>query len=132
MKKSDTSRRGAYYLLAAVFVVSRVIFYLLGIRFDSTPLDTFWQFIDPVLLQARLWESLFYLHSQPPLFNLFLGIVLNISPEHYTSMYHGVYFLLGAWMTYLLFELLNGLGLSVKWAYGVTLAFILSPPAIIF
>jgi hypothetical protein len=132
MKKSDTSRRGAYYLLAAVFVVSRVIFYLLGIRFDSTPLDTFWQFIDPVLLQARLWESLFYLHSQPPLFNLFLGIVLNISPEHYTAMYHGVYFLLGAWMTYLLFELLNGLGLSVKWACGVTLAFILSPPAIIF
>jgi hypothetical protein len=62
--------RSAYSLLSAVFVVSRIAYYLLGVRFDARPILTFFQFIDPELLKHRLLESLYYLHIQPPGFNL--------------------------------------------------------------
>ena len=43
------------------------------------------QYLDPLLLKSDLLKSLFYLHSQPPIFNLFLGIVLKLSQQfhHY-------------------------------------------------
>ncbi len=36
------------------------------------------QFLDKVALRERLWESLWYLHSQPPVLNFLLGLLLKI------------------------------------------------------
>ena len=44
---------------------------------DPDPLTWYWQYIEPALLKERLLESLFYLHSQPPLFNLLLGLTFK-------------------------------------------------------
>ncbi len=66
--------------VVAVFLLSRVGYYVAGVRFDASSLPWFWQYIDPVLLKTDLGQSLWYLHSQPPAFNLFLGIVLNLFP----------------------------------------------------
>ncbi len=60
-------------IVVLAFIISRVLYYCLGVRFDTIPLFYAWQFLDVNLLQNRLIESVFYLHSQPPLFNLFLG-----------------------------------------------------------
>src|SRR6266542_1493548 len=62
--------------IAVLFAASRLLCYAAGMRFDLDPLRHFWQFLDPLLLRTRLAERLFYLHSQPSLFNLFLGLVL--------------------------------------------------------
>jgi len=67
-------------VVAGAFVVSRVLYYLLGVRFDMTTLLWYWQFIDPALLKMHFWQSLWYLHSQPPAFNFFLGVVVNLFP----------------------------------------------------
>jgi hypothetical protein len=56
--------------LAAFFAAARGAYYLWGIRFDGTPLLWFWQYLDPRLLKGKLLESVFYMHSQPPLFNV--------------------------------------------------------------
>ncbi len=63
------------WLLAviAMFLLSRSAAMAAGVRFDASPLGYFLQYLDPHLLRARLGESLWYLHSQPPLFNLLLG-----------------------------------------------------------
>lgn len=81
-----TGRRGAQrggsegrllIYLSLFFVATRLLFLALGARFDASPLGGYWQYLDPVLLREDLARSLFYLHSQPPLFNLGLGLVLK-------------------------------------------------------
>ena len=63
-----------------IFILSRIIFSLQGGSFLATPITFAKQYLDPVLLQNDLLRSLFYLHSQPPLFNFFLGTILKLSP----------------------------------------------------
>src|SRR5262249_12387935 len=56
-----------------VFVLSRALCrWALGIRFDARPIEYFLQYLDVPLLKNQLLRSLYYLHSQPPGFNLFL------------------------------------------------------------
>lgn len=65
-----------------MFVVTRALYYWAGVRFNDGPLEVYWQYLDPFLLRTRLGESLLHLHSQPPLFNLFLGLALKTGDEH--------------------------------------------------
>ncbi len=51
----------------------------LGLSFDAAAFES-WQVLDPGLLERDLLRSLLYLHSQPPLFNLFLGLGLKLAP----------------------------------------------------
>jgi hypothetical protein len=69
-------------LIAAVFAVSRVLYFWAGVRFNDWPLGVYWQYLDPFLLKRKLGESLWNLHGQPPLFNLYLGAALATGHEH--------------------------------------------------
>jgi hypothetical protein len=64
-------------LILLIYALSRYFYYLAGVRFDTTSLVWFWQFLDPELLKCRFLESIFYLHAQPPLFNILLGLVFR-------------------------------------------------------
>lgn len=52
--------------------------------------NVYWQFLDPVILRTDLWRGLWYLHAQPPLFNLFVGLSLQIVPERLLEPYFTV------------------------------------------
>jgi hypothetical protein len=71
-------------LVIAAFVVSRVVFIMVGIRFDDSaihpefPRQVQWQLLSTHLLQHDLLKSTWYLHSQPPLYNLFAGLLLHL------------------------------------------------------
>src|SRR5438477_6896176 len=84
-------------LLAVIvaFAISRVIYFWLGVRFDMTPLASFDQILDPLLLRERLAESLWYLHSQPPAFNLYLGLVLKSCAGFEATAFHVAAMLIG-------------------------------------
>ena len=71
---------GPVLIILLIAIVFRLAFVLKGGSFISTPLSFAYQYLDPVLLKSDLLRSLLYLHSQPPLFNLFLGTVLKVSP----------------------------------------------------
>jgi hypothetical protein len=74
-------RHGPELALLAAFALSRLVAHrAFGLRFDGAVLG-YWQVLDLPLLRDDLLRSLFYLHSQPPLFNLALGLVLKWSPE---------------------------------------------------
>jgi len=90
----------AWGWIAALFVASRAAARLAGLRFDAGTLDWAWQFIDPRLLQDRLAESLFYLHGQPPLFNLYLGLVLKLAGAAAPAAFAATFLLatLAAWV----------------------------------
>lgn len=82
------SRWAGEVFLLAIFLVSRLLYYWAGIRFDARPLTSFFQILDLELLRHRLLETIFYLHVQPPAFNLLIGVLLKIFPiltrQHFT------------------------------------------------
>ncbi len=83
--------------LLMLFAGVHGFYYALGVRFDRTTLDGVMHFLDPEVLSTRLWESVWYLHIQPPLLNLFAGLMLKVSPEGsglFQTMYLGLGFLL--------------------------------------
>jgi hypothetical protein len=121
-----------YVLLLLVFIVSRVIYYLLGVRFDARGIDGYLQFIDPDLLQHHLLQSLFYLHMQPPGYNFFLGVVLKLFPHHYTAAFHVIHLAFGAVITCFLFYLMKSLGVELRLALAATILFVISPGVVLF
>ena len=118
--------------LAGAVGATHVIYYLLGVRFDDTPLLWFWQFLDPELLKNKLWESVFYLHGQPPLYNLFLGLVLKVARGGSRFVFQGVYLAFGAALYLSLFGLQRRLGVSRGVAFVVSTLFLISPSFVLY
>jgi hypothetical protein len=64
--------------LVLVFLATRALFAATGLDFYDTLLKTGWQVLDVDLLRHDLFRSVWNLHSQPPLFNLFLGGLVRL------------------------------------------------------
>jgi hypothetical protein len=113
------------------FVVSRWLYLRAGIKFDNTPPRYYYQFIDPELLKHRLLESLWYLHSQPPLFNLFTGLSYQVfSPQ--SKIYQLLFLALGLFFGLALYWLGIRLGLR-QWVSAVLAAwFMVSPATVLY
>jgi hypothetical protein len=124
--------RTFYALLAMVFALSRLGYYLLGVRFDARPILHYYQFIDPELLKHRLIESLFYLHVQPPGLALYTGIILKLFPASYSTAFHAIHLLLGLGICCLVYHLMRVCGVSRWLAFGLTTWFIVSPGVVLF
>jgi hypothetical protein len=95
-------------------------------------LTWFFQFLDPELLRHNLLQSLFYLHMQPPGYNLFLGIVLKLFPLAEVTAFHAIHVAFGAAITCLLFYLTRRLGVGVRLAFTATALFMVSPGVVLF
>ncbi len=121
-------REGALYLFVlAAFGASELLGRALGIRFAAETLGTLYQYLDPSILQDDLLQGLYYLHAQPPLFNLFLGIVIKAFPQSYPAVFS---FLFGAMALAILLGtawLMRRLGIADAIAGAVCLAFALAP-----
>ena len=117
--------------LVLCFIVSRIIFSLQGGTFLATPLSFAKQFLDPQLLHHDLLRSLFYLHAQPPLFNLFLGLVLKISPLPALS-FELLFKTAGIVIPLLFFGILTTLGINSLIAFIATLIFMFNPTLILY
>ena len=109
--------------LVAIFALSRAVLYtLFPFRTDFLP----WlnQLLDIELLKTNLWESVYYLHATPPLYNVYIGLVLQTSPEAvlpYT--FAALHFFMGLGMVAMTYALLNYLTASPRLAFlgGLTL-----------
>jgi len=82
-------------VIVACYALSRAAFWSLGVRFSSTEVEGFWQYLDTTLLKHQMWTSLLYLHSQPPLMNLYYGILFQAFPTHWPMVAYGLNLLLG-------------------------------------
>ena len=65
-------------IIVAVFVVSRVVAFAAGVRYDDGLLHNAYQLLDVRLLREQPFSSIFYLQSQPPLFNLFTAAIVQL------------------------------------------------------
>ena len=125
-------RRWHLPALVVLFVASRAWMAHLGVRFDASPLDYYWQYADPRLLREDLLRTVFYLHSQPPLFNLWLGCILKLFPVHYTTAFSWSFYGLGLLLTVTTFSTLALLRVPRWFAFVVTAVFIMAPDVILY
>jgi hypothetical protein len=127
---SSVRSRWSLAFVIVAFLVSRGTAYALGVRFNLGPLYCFAQYIDPKLLRTRLVESLFYFHSQPPLFNLMLGVFLRLPTRYFGPAMHALYSLLGLALAVGLYLLLIRLGIP-RWPSSIIAAVLSATPTFI-
>ena len=130
----ETKRRPYlfYGSLAAVFLLSRLLVRQAGVTFIDEIIFSGWQLLDTELLRQQLTESLWYLHSQPPLYNLLAGLVLKASGEQHVAVFAGIYLLLGLATTLLLAHALRTAGVSKTLSFVITVLFFCSPASILY
>jgi len=117
--------------IAAVFAASRIWAWEAGVRFDASPLGGFWQILDESLLKHRLLQSIWYLHAQPPLYNLLLGFDLKLFGSGYATAAHGLQIGLGLVIALSIYALLVEVRLPRWWSAVAAALFAVSPAAIL-
>lgn len=127
------SDKAAYIMLAAVFILSRIIFHLVGIQFEHRQeVAEFIQYLDPAWLQHDLLASLLYLHAQPPLFNLLLGGAFKLAGEQYHLLLQGVFLLFGLGINLLLLATMRALGVGRWLALSLACLYCIAPSQILY
>lgn len=112
-------------VLWGLILASRAVLYRFMPYFDPF---TLLHHLDPVWLETNLWESVYYLHMQPPLFNLILGVLLKLAPAGTESTIFTAFFLLIALgIAATTYALMRRFSFSTKWAFVMTLLFMLAP-----
>jgi len=115
-----------------LFSLVHFFYHRMGIVFDARPLRTYWQYIPVELLRHDLLRSLWFLHSQPPGFNAFLGAVVKLfAPEEGTA-FHVLYVAMGFALYRLLFLCLRSFGVRFPIALGVSTWFMALPPFVLY
>ena len=120
------------FLIIAIYLISRIVFYIIGINFDSSGLETHWQYLDISILKHDLIKGVYYQHSQPPFFNIFLGVVLKLFPENYEHVFAIFYYFCGFTIYYLIYKILRLVKFNSWMAFGIATIFIITPEAILF
>lgn len=118
--------------MLVLFTVSRIWGWESGVRFDATTVETFWQILDPTLLKEHLLQSIWYLHGQPPLYNLLLGVDLKVFGPHFATVAHGAQVAIGVAIGISLYVLLFVNGVSRWWAAAVASLLVVSPAMLIY
>ncbi len=129
------SRSSNVFLALAIFALSCatwVFTEVAGFRSNRGVLDGAWQVIDPMLLKSRLLESLWYLHSQPPLFNLMLGIIEKGFPVHDTVVLSVLYLSLVVVTGISLLATARRLSVPVRIALPFVTLFFISPAFLMY
>jgi hypothetical protein len=127
---SKLIRKPTCWVLIA-FVASRIFYVALGIRFNANDLDILWQLPDRQWLLSRLWETLFYTHSQPPLFAFLVGLVLKLNPTRPELLFALLYLGFGLLLTITMFQTLKLL-VPDTIAAVATIFFVISPATVIY
>ena len=126
------SRPSEYIVVLMVFVASRLGYYWAGIRFDASPLRSYWQLIDPVWMKSDLLRSIWYLHMQPPGFNLGVGLIVKLFPQSFEAVLYGLFLLMGAGISVLLLDCLRQFGIGPRSRVALTTLFIASPGCVLY
>jgi hypothetical protein len=134
LRRIREQRSGLYPFtwITLAFVVSRVLYFWAGIRFDTHILASNFQFIDLQLLKTRLFESLYYFHMQPPLLNLLVGTAIKTFPDNYGTALHALYLAAGLSAALFLFVVMRRLGVSEPISLALTILFVTSPAWVLY
>ena len=122
-----------FVTLLVLFIISRILLInLADVRFEYDWVFQMWHFIDIELLKNKLLESVYYFHYQPPIFNLFLGIIHKqslISPKVILQLF---FYSLTFFMGVIMFCMSKRAGSKDIISYFLVTLFFLFPETIIY
>jgi len=130
--KSPKVSTNEIVLVLSLVVATRIGYSLLGVRFNTSVIGTFWQFLDQDLLHHDLIRSVWALHSQPPLMNLLAGLFLKLPQTLGNHLFHALFLLGSLAMSVALLVLQVRLGISRAIRVTATLLFVLSPAVVLY
>ncbi len=119
-------------LIILIFILSRIIFRLFHVEFGYDALYRYWQYLDVETLRHNLLEGVWYDHAQPPLFNLFLGLILKISGGSSFFVFSLIFKLITLVNTLLLLAILKRVIQHPVIPVALSLFYLLSPAAVVF
>ncbi len=137
VRTRQRSYRRSLVVLTVLFAISRLAYLAAGVRFDMWPLgdDGFpypFQLLDPNLLQHHLVTSVWHLNAQPPLYNVYVGILLHL-PDAVRQPVAALTFLaLGLAMVLCVYAALTELNVPRAVAFIVTVAVIADPAYVLY
>ncbi len=103
-----------------------------GIHMEYLNLYENWQYLDVETLTHNLWRGVWYDHAQPPVFNLFLGIVLKLTGSHAATAFVVIFKGFTLFNTFLLYTLLGRVAPNRYIPLLISLLYMLSPATMIF
>ena len=119
-------------LILVVFLLSRIIVAAFDIRLDYGALYRNWQYLDVTTLHEDLLKGVWYDHTQPPVFNLLLGLVLKLAGAHARLVFTGILKMITLANTLLLLAILKRTVQHPWLPLLFSLLYLLSPASIIF
>jgi hypothetical protein len=121
------------WVVLCLYLASRITYVALGLKFDTKwASDYGMHLLAPDLLKNDLWRSIYYLHGQPPLFNLFYAAILRLSPGNDAFGFQVSYWILGVITAVSLYVLLRRLRVQGAIAAAITVIFTLGSSAIFY
>lgn len=118
--------------VAVAYFLAMLGYHLDGLRFGIGAPDTVSQFVESDLLRHDYFRSLWYLHSQPPLFNAWMGAVQKWSPLSDGLTYHLTFLAAGLVLAYSLMAIARVIGAGRWTATGIGVVVAVAPPVVMF
>lgn len=103
-----------------------------GVHMEYFNLYDNWQYLDVETLTHNLWRGVWYDHAQPPVFNLFLGIVLKLTGSNAATTFVVIFKGFTLLNTFLLYTLLGRIAPNRYIPLLIALLYLLSPATMIF
>lgn len=114
--------------LGLAFIATRLVLDAKAL-FYYDAVNLYMQYLDPQILRDNLWRGVWYLHIQPPLYNLFLGSVLQLKSQSAQALvFSSLYCLMGLLIVLGSYLLMRKLGVSNRLALIVSCCLIVFPP----
>jgi hypothetical protein len=111
--------------------VTRIVFHMAGVRYDAN-VGALMHVADPELLRTDLLRTLYYLHTQPPLFNAVLGIAMKAFGAYWRPALMILWLVLGLGALLSLHMLMLRLGVARWVAFGAVCLLAVSPATILY
>lgn len=117
----------ALALFAAAFVLSRIVLWYCGMRYCTEHVGAIMHFPPLDLLRDRLGETLWYMHGQPPLPSLVIGLCLKWGGASWETLLAALFHGLAAAAGGALVVVLRRGGRSVVTSLAIAISFTLLP-----
>lgn len=122
----------AVWTIVGIFLISRLIIPLFGVHMDYSALYKNWQYLDVTTLHTNIWAGVWFDHTQPPLFNLFLSAVLHLAGNSAETAFSLIFKIISLTNALLLLAILQRTVKHPTLPLIFTLIYLLSPASILF
>ena len=118
-------------ILLSSFIISRILLSLFHVNMDYDSVNVYWQYISMENLQHHLLKGVWYNHTQPPVFNLFLGTLIKLSGSYASLIFPVVFKVITIVNVLLLYGTVKLLVTHSKIPLILSLIYMLSPATMI-